>query len=257
MSARTVTRPPWVNAVDLGNAVVVVDVRSNRLDVLLGDARLTWAALASTGEQHAAALVAGVPLDRISSLVRYLTGRGLLTAVGTPQPWPAPTPAAARQASWGTSDSPARLDPSPSAPRTWRARAVAALALTLTVQHTTRRRRCFARVVNLAGIAGRRARPATAAEARHAVNAVRRVARHVPARVACFEESIAAAVTLAIAGRRATWCHGVAGDPLRFHAWLAVNEQSVEEPPTTSEYTVLLKIGPGHGDRKGQSWQNR
>ena len=209
------------------------------------------------GNQHAAALVAGAPLDRITRLVRYLTERGLLTAVATPQPWPAPTPAAARQASWGTRESPARLDPSPSAPWTWRARAVAALALTLAVQHTARRPRRFARVVNLANLAGRRARPATVAEARHAVNAVRRVARYVPARVACFEQSIAAAVTLAIAGRRATWCHGVAGYPLRFHAWLAHNEEPIEEPATTSEYTVLLKIGPGHGDRKGQSWQNR
>jgi hypothetical protein len=125
--------------------------------------------------------------------------------------------------------------------------------VTLAVQHTARHSRRFARVGNLANIAGRRARPATAAEARHAVNAVRRVARHVPARVACFEESIAAAVTLALAGRHATWCHGVAGDPLRFHAWLAVNGHPIQEPPSTSEYTVLLTIRPDHGDRKGPS----
>lgn len=253
MNRDAVTMPPWVRAVDLGAAVVVVDIRSNRLDVLHGDSRSTWTALASTGTPHAAAQLTGAPLDRITSLIRYLTDRGLLTAVATPQPWPAPTPAAACKASWGTSDAPARLDLSPSAPWRWKAGAVAALALTLIVQHTTSHARRLARVVNLASIAGRRARPATVAEARHAVNAVRRVARYVPARVACFEESIAATVTLAIAGRRATWCHGVAGDPLRFHAWLAVNGQPVEEPPSTNEYTVLVMIGPGHGDRKGQS----
>jgi hypothetical protein len=37
----------------------------------------------------------------------------------------------------------------------------------------------------------------------------------VPARIACLEESVAAMVALALAGRQADWRHGIASDPVR------------------------------------------
>ncbi|WP_416970225.1 lasso peptide biosynthesis B2 protein [Streptomyces sp. 4F14] len=55
----------------------------------------------------------------------------------------------------------------------------------------------------------------TSRQARYAVCAVRRASRLVPLRWACLEQSTAAAVLLAMAGRRAEWRHGVATDPVR------------------------------------------
>ncbi|WP_198663522.1 lasso peptide biosynthesis B2 protein [Jiangella endophytica] len=67
-----------------------------------------------------------------------------------------------------------------------------------------------------------------------------RRAHGVPARVACLEESVAANLLLAAAGRRGCWTHGAATDPLRFHAWLADGEgRPVEEPPDTELYTPI------------------
>lgn len=70
-------------------------------------------------------------------------------------------------------------------------------------------------------------------------------------RWACLEESTAAAVLLAISGRRAEWRHGVATDPIRLHAWIADPEgQPVEEPADTALYTpTYTPDGPGPATR--------
>jgi hypothetical protein len=47
-------------------------------------------------------------------------------------------------------------------------------------------------------------------------------------------------VLLAALGKRARWCHGIATDPVRLHAWLAGrNGDPVEEPSSTALYTVI------------------
>ncbi|MER7150326.1 lasso peptide biosynthesis B2 protein [Streptomyces lydicus] len=45
----------------------------------------------------------------------------------------------------------------------------------------------------------------------------------------------------------ATWCHGVAPDPIRLHAWVQTdNGAPVAEPPSTLAYTAALTIGARH-----------
>ncbi|MDT3395843.1 lasso peptide biosynthesis B2 protein [Streptomyces sp. B1866] len=88
----------------------------------------------------------------------------------------------------------------------------------------------------------RTVRPATVGRARQAVHAVRQAAVLVPGRVACLEESAAAVVTLAASRERVTWCHGVAGDPIRLHAWVQVGGQPVAEPESITRYTPLRTI---------------
>lgn len=152
--------------------------------------------------------------------------------------------------SWGTVEVPAVL-PSPAPiPLRWRAGAVPAVLLTAAVRTVGRRSRRFARFVRLA-CSGRALPPATAYQARYAVCAARWAARGMPMRWACLEESTAAAVLLAISGRRAEWRHGVATDPIRLHAWIADPEgQPVEEPADTALYTpTYTPDGPGPATR--------
>ncbi|MGH3830725.1 MAG: lasso peptide biosynthesis B2 protein [Pseudonocardiaceae bacterium] len=46
-----------------------------------------------------------------------------------------------------------------------------------------------------------------------------------------------------------TWCHGVAADPIRLHAWVETDSQPVAEPKSTTRYTVL-RIIDGTGQRR-------
>ncbi len=241
---RSVTASAWIRAVDLDTITVLLDVRHGRVETLLGDARRVWECLAVTGDMLGAADAASVPVDRVEELVGYLTSRGLLTWTDSPRPWPAPVPGRPVRSSWGTREVPSRLDPPPVVGWRWRVRACAGLALTLAARQIGRRDRRFARLTALVGLGRRWTRPAETGEARDAVNAVRRVARLVPARVACLEESVAASVTLATAGRTATWCHGIAGDPVRLHAWITVDGHPVEEPATTGGYAPVLTVPP-------------
>ncbi len=64
----------------------------------------------------------------------------------------------------------------------------------------------------------------------------------LPFRVACLEEIAAAMLVLALTGRRAGWCHGVAADPIRLHAWITLDGQPVAEPANTARYIPLLQI---------------
>jgi hypothetical protein len=59
-------------------------------------------------------------------------------------------------------------------------------------------------------------------------------------------------LVLAATRQSAVWCHGVAADPLRLHAWLAVDGVPIAEPISTARYTPLLHVPePGRiGDRK-------
>ncbi|WP_078588533.1 MULTISPECIES: lasso peptide biosynthesis B2 protein [Streptomyces] len=80
-----------------------------------------------------------------------------------------------------------------------------------------------------------------------AVHAVRRAAWHSPARTACLEESAAAVLLLASRRLSITWCHGVAADPVRLHAWVQTEDGSpVAEPPSTHAFTPVLTLGARH-----------
>ncbi|MFI5616818.1 lasso peptide biosynthesis B2 protein [Streptomyces sp. NPDC051567] len=70
-------------------------------------------------------------------------------------------------------------------------------------------------------------------------------------RWACLEQSVAAALLLAVTGVRGEWRHGVAGDPVRLHAWIVDrNGCPVDEPPDTALYAVTYTPdGPGPARR--------
>ncbi|GHJ34467.1 lasso peptide biosynthesis B2 protein [Streptomyces sp. TS71-3] len=153
-------------------------------------------------------------------------------------------------ASWGTVEVPAVLPAYRRVPLQWRLGAVLAVLVTAAVRVGGRWR--FRRLVRLA-CCGRSLRPVTGHQARYAVRAVRWASWPMPTRWACLEESTAAAVLLAAAGRRAEWRHGVAIDPVRLHAWLVDQHGApVEERPDTALYgATYTPDGPGPA-REGQ-----
>jgi len=75
---------------------------------------------------------------------------------------------------------------------------------------------------------GRRA--AAFDEAAATVAAVDWAARRYPGRAACLEQSLAAVLLAAAAGRRLDWCLGALGDPYRFHAWVEAEGHPVPAP---------------------------
>lgn len=92
-------------------------------------------------------------------------------------------------------------------------------------------------------------RPATFRQATAVVLAVRRAAWWSPGRTACLEESAAAVLLLAARGLSVTWCHGIAPDPVRLHAWVQTEHgELVAEPGSTRAYTPVLVLG----DRREQ-----
>ncbi|MER6530069.1 lasso peptide biosynthesis B2 protein [Streptomyces sp. NPDC001508] len=133
-----------------------------------------------------------------------------------------------------------------SIPIRWRVAAVPVVLATAATWTVGPRRNRFSRLVRLA-CAGRDLPPATTSQARYAVRAVRWAARLLPMRRACLEDSAAAALLLTVARHRAEWCHGVALDPVRLHAWIADPEgEPVEEPADTALYTpTYTPDGPG------------
>lgn len=98
------------------------------------------------------------------------------------------------------------------------------------------------------GTVERYGRPAGDEQALFALNGVRYAARLFPARIACLEESVAAMLSLTLAGYRACWCHGVAADPLRLHAWVEADGKRVGEPASTGLFTPIMRVPSGGDD---------
>ncbi|MFL1427340.1 MULTISPECIES: lasso peptide biosynthesis B2 protein [unclassified Nocardiopsis] len=72
---------------------------------------------------------------------------------------------------------------------------------------------------------------------------VRRLGILVPLRVACLEESAATMVALALRGHRVVWCHGIAADPVEFHAWLTTPAgDTIAEPASTERFRALVTV---------------
>jgi hypothetical protein len=184
--------------------------------------------------------------DGVTIRLDYSTGR-VTAATGTAATAWAQTPGAIHGTRWGLSFGIEEADLEPGHTTRPAVRdglaAVAALVATLAVRSIGSRSRSMARLTRLASGASRFATtPSTVSEAERAVSAVRWASNWVPLRVACLEESIAAMLVLAVRRRTVTWCHGVAPDPVQFHAWIQTDGSPVAEPSTTSRYTALRTI---------------
>lgn len=248
-----------LQVITLEAATVLLDLRTGRLDTLMGPAHDVWQALAAANGRLPPARTLDLADETTETVVARLLDRGLLRAVDTARPWPAPVRVPDPPPSWGSDEAAARLASRLPVPWQWRLPAGVGLLITLACRHLGRRTRRFARMLALATLASRwAARPASLAQAEHATRAVRSVARVVPARVACLEESVAATLTLALNGYQAGWRHGVAADPIRFHAWIEVGGQPVDEPPSTSLCTPVLRIPePATREPEGSTWRSR
>ncbi|MGY5080934.1 lasso peptide biosynthesis B2 protein [Streptomyces nigrescens] len=234
--SRFATAPAHVRALNFGHVTVLVNYRNGHVQCLLPAAATLWRDAAATGR-----------LDVMPSVLatRLLT-TGLLVRTLTPTPWPAPLIAKGSSASWGSAEHPAgALRPAPT--RTTTA-AASALATVLAIKRIGTPSTTMHRLTTALRSAVSTCRqPATHAQAQAAVLAVRRAGWFSPARTACLEESAAAVLLLATRRLSATWCHGVAPDPVRLHAWVQTDDGApAAEPPSTLAYTAALTIGARH-----------
>lgn len=219
----------WLRSVRTAHASLVVDYRSGAIAMLHGQAKHLWHTY-TEGQQP------DRPDGHDGTLIADFARRDWLSTRATPA-----SPVVQLDdctASWGTRETEAALGAIGYTPWPWRLAALPTVGLVLLVRQLSPHRR-FARLLRLTRL-GTRLPVATDPQARHAIRAVRHAARLIPAKVACLEESVAATVLLAVAGRHATWCHGIALDPVRLHAWIAArNGDPLEEPPSTTQYTVI------------------
>jgi hypothetical protein len=230
--------PAHVRAADFGHVLVLIDYLTGRVQALLPAAATRFRTAARTGQ---AGPLAGQLADQL------LTAGLLAPAPAATTEWPI-TLAATATASWGSTEHPAgtvrpaRVPAGNLLAAAWAVVAVAAVKAA-GERHTAMLR--VVRAVNRAASTCRR--PATLRQAEAAVQAVRAVGWHSPARAACLEESIAVVLLLSARRLAVTWCHGVAADPIRLHAWVQTDDGTpVAEPPSTLAYTPVLTIGGRH-----------
>lgn len=235
---RFATSPSHVRAVDFGHVLVLIDYRTGRVQCLLPPAAVLWQDTARTGCLD----------DMAPALAARLLAVGLLVPVPGPAPWPAPATARPARASWGSAEHPAGINRPPRAPRRSAITAAAALASVLAIRRAGHEATAMHRVTaTLAAVTSIRRHAATTAQVNAAVLAVRHVGWHSPGRTACLEESAAAVLLLASRRLAVMWCHGVAPDPVRLHAWVqTVDAIPVGEPPSTLAFTPVLTIGGRH-----------
>lgn len=237
---RYVTSPDDISACDLGPATVLVNYRTGDVHTLYGPSAQWWAKLTATGDAAAPTV-----LDAASAqaLLGQLHAVGLLVAVARPQPWPTPMAGQPLMPSWGTHEVQAGRISVAHVPYRVLPVAAVSLAAVLAVAHTGLASTRMARLMRLIGWAAQRTfGPASPDRVLHAVHAVRRVGLLAPGRVACLEESAAVVLMLAAFRQRVTWCHGVAADPIRLHAWVETDGGPVAESESTHRYTRLREI---------------
>lgn len=231
-----------VAACNLGDntATVLLNYHTGKVHTLLDSSARWWAELATTGDPSHPTALSPTTAARLG---RQLQAAGLLVNTDKPRPWPAPLKGRPWRISFGAEEHQAEMTPLPRVPNGTLVLAALAVTVALVAVHVGRKGSSIARVTALLTWAQTtRLRPATAKRAERAVYAVRRVGRIIPGRMACLEESTAAAVLLAALRRRVTWCHGVAGDPITFHAWLQTDDLPVAEPRSTGRYTIIRAI---------------
>ncbi|MFJ4681550.1 lasso peptide biosynthesis B2 protein [Kitasatospora sp. NPDC088783] len=229
--------PAHVRAADFGHFLVLIDYRTGHVQGLLPAAATRFRDAARNGTAH--------PLA--GPLANQLLAAGLLAPVPAATSWPVIT-ATTRAASWGSTEHPAgtvRPAPIPAGSLLAAAGALAAVAAVKAAgEHSTSMLRVV-RAVERATSTCRR--PATPDQAKAAVLAVRAAGWYSPARTACLEESAAAVLLLAARRLSVTWCHGIAADPVRLHAWVQTEDGTpVAELPSTLAYTPVLTLGARH-----------
>ncbi|MEW1675454.1 lasso peptide biosynthesis B2 protein [Streptomyces noursei] len=230
------TAPDHVRALDFEHVLVLINHRTGSVQCLLPGAAKLWHEAATTGR-----------LEFLPpALSTRLLDAGLLVSSSTPTPWPAPLRAKPAAASWGSAEHDAGATRPPSGRGA--ISATAALAAVFTMKRLGRPRTFLHRITTtLARAASTCRQPATHRQATAAVQAVRGAGWYSPARTACLEESAAAMLLLASRRLSVTWCHGIAPDPVRLHAWVQTEDGTpVEEPPSTFAYTPALTIGGHH-----------
>lgn len=229
-----VTCPPHVRAVDFGHVLVLIDYRTGCVRCLLPAAAISWHTAARTGRSDSAR----------PALAHQLVALGLLAPAPVAAPWSAPVKAGPAPASWGSAEHPAGTLHPPRMPLT----ATLGAAVCLSAVFAASRLGGMRRVINLLSTAASTCRDAaTPAQADAAVLAVRRAGWYSPGRTACLEESAAAVLLLAGRRRAVRWCHGVASDPVRLHAWVQTEDGAhAAEPPSTRAYHPVLTIGGRH-----------
>ncbi|AJE82648.1 MULTISPECIES: lasso peptide biosynthesis B2 protein [Streptomyces] len=234
---RFATAPRHVRALDFGHVLVLIDYRSNHVQCLLPAAAAHWTATARTGR-----------LDTMpAALATQLLTSALLVPRPTATPWTAPVAAPPAPPSWGGSEHPAGTS-RPRARHRHSTTAAAALACVLAIKAAGPTRYAMQRLTTVVKAAASTCRrPATPAQATAAALAVRQACWYSPARTACLEESAATVILLATRRLSSTWCHGVAPDPIRLHAWVETEDGTpVAEPASTLAYTPALTIGGHH-----------
>jgi hypothetical protein len=112
---RFITCPQHIRSADLGQAIVILDSRTGRVETLLGAARYLWLALARTGDVQAAQ-AAGIDAKQADQLTGRLLADELLTTATLARSWQVPR-AAVTAPSWGTQEVPAGLPRSASPPK--------------------------------------------------------------------------------------------------------------------------------------------
>lgn len=244
MSPGYVTAPDHVSAVDLGLSTMIVNYRTGNVETLIGPAARWWAGLSATGDPK---VPTALDTASASTVLGHLHEAGFLVPTQQPLPWPAPVAGPPWVPSWGTHELAAGRTETPCVPLSAMLRAALALAVVLGVLAFGRTQARMARLTRLLAWATRwTTRPATTEHARQVVHAVRRAGLLAPGRVACLEESAAVTLALSTSRYRVTWCHGVAADPIRLHAWVETgNRKPVAEPPSTARFTAL-RIIPEH-----------
>ncbi|MYS33582.1 transglutaminase superfamily protein [Streptomyces sp. KhCrAH-43] len=233
-----VTCPQAVRAVDFGHVLVLIDYRTGNVQALQPPAADQWNALSRTGV---------LDRNRIApALGRRLLALGLLAPASGPGTWTSALTASSAKASWGSTEHPAGVVQPPHGPLAETLSAAA--ALTVAFAATRRQSTGMQRTLTLLSAAdARTVRAATLREATYAVTAVRRAGWYSPGRTACLEESVAAVLLLASRRLGVRWCHGIASDPIRLHAWVqTMTGDDVAEPFLTRAYTPVLTIGDRH-----------
>lgn len=228
------TAPDFVRAVDYNHISVLIDYRYGGVHCLLPPGGEHWRRAAETG------LSKHFPRP----LAARLLAAGLLRPCASPEPWPQPLTANAPRASWGSIEHTAGIDRPPSIPepsRTLATNALNAVSAAMAGDRSAAMNRVIGLITSM--LAPDRP-PASPAHAREAVLAVRRAGWYRRERTSCLETSAAAAILIASRRQSITWCHGVAPDPVRLHAWLrTVDGQPVAEPESTLSFTPVLTLG--------------
>ncbi|MCX4745306.1 lasso peptide biosynthesis B2 protein [Kitasatospora sp. NBC_01287] len=229
--------PLWVRAADFGHVLVLIDYRTGKIQGLLPAAAERFRQAARTG-----------CLDPLSEqLASQLLDAKLLTPASAACPWPV-TEAATATGSWGSAEFPAGATRPKPVSRPALINAAGAVAAVASIKAAGSRSTTMLRVVRTVHWASSTCRrPATLEQAAAAVFAVRAAGWCSPARTACLEESIAVVLLLAARRLAVTWCHGVAADPVRLHAWVQTEDGTpVAEPLSTRAYTPILTLGARH-----------